>query len=81
MAQIRQKKPKIRAIGVTCSSLNKSHYQPLFKEEKRREALLKAVDAINSKHGEASIYPAITELTRKMQYSNILMKSVARCKG
>ena len=58
--------PKIRAFGVTCSNLTQSSYSPLFKEEKRREELIKAVDNINIRQGQGTIYPAMTILTRKI---------------
>ncbi|MDD5653959.1 MAG: hypothetical protein PHT31_07375, partial [Candidatus Omnitrophica bacterium] len=57
--------PRIRAIGVTCSHLFSANYPPLFKEEKRREELLKALDKINSRHGEGSIYPAIISIAKE----------------
>jgi DNA polymerase-4 len=58
---------KIRAIGVSCAKLQKSSYShPLFREEQRREGLIQAVDKINSRFGEDSIYPAVTTLARKM---------------
>lgn len=55
---------RIRAIGVTCSGLSKSVYQPLLSEDIRREELTKALDRINTRYGEGSIHPAITILTR-----------------
>ena len=58
------KNPRIRAIGVTCSSLSKGVYQPLLSEDVRREGLIKALDRINNRFGEGSIHPAITVLTR-----------------
>ncbi|MFA6357299.1 MAG: DNA polymerase IV [Candidatus Omnitrophota bacterium] len=64
MARLAAKNPRIRAIGVTCSSLSLSVYQPLFSEEIRREGLIKALDRINNRFGEGSIYPAITSFTR-----------------
>jgi DNA polymerase IV len=64
MAKSTLKNPRIRAIGVTCSSLSKGDYQPLLKEEIRREGLIQALDRINNRFGEGSIYPAITDLTR-----------------
>lgn len=67
MAKTGEKTPKIRALGVTCAALSEQAYPALFKEQKRREALLKAVDKINSRQGDGSIYPAITILTRRMQ--------------
>ncbi|MDD2752844.1 MAG: DNA polymerase IV [Candidatus Omnitrophica bacterium] len=57
--------PKIRAIGVTCSHLLAANYPPLFKEQKRREELIKALDKINSRHGEGSIYPAIISIAKE----------------
>ena len=49
MAKIGLRMPKIRALGVTASSLYKELYQPLFVEQKRREALVKTVDEINGR--------------------------------
>ena len=67
MAKTGKKMPKIRALGVTCGSLNQPNYPPLFKEQKKREELIKALDKINTRFGESSIYPAITDLTRRMK--------------
>ena len=64
MAKSALKNPRIRAIGVTCSSLSRGIYEPLLSEDIRREGLLKALDRINNRFGEGSIYPAITVLTR-----------------
>ncbi|MFZ2937491.1 MAG: hypothetical protein WA066_02160 [Candidatus Omnitrophota bacterium] len=64
MAKFGAKTPLIRAFGVSCSSLSKSIYQPLFREQKRREDLLKAVDKINSRYGDSSIYPAVISLAK-----------------
>jgi len=64
MAKSPLKNPKIRAIGVTCSSLFWGAYLPLLSEEIRREGLIRALDRINNRFGEGSIYPAITDLTR-----------------
>ena len=64
MLKSARKNPRIRAIGVTCSSLSWSIYQPLLREDIRREGLIKALDHINNRFGEGSIYPAITVLTR-----------------
>ncbi|MDO8489182.1 MAG: hypothetical protein Q7S42_03620, partial [Candidatus Omnitrophota bacterium] len=55
---------RIRAIGVTCSSLSWGIYQPLLSEEIRRKGLIQALDRINNRFGEGSIYPAVTVLTR-----------------
>lgn len=65
MANSGFKNPKIRAIGVTCSSLSWGTYQPLLSEEIRREGLIRALDRINNRFGEGAIYPAITDLTRQ----------------
>jgi DNA polymerase-4 len=64
MAKSHLKNPRIRAIGITCGSLAWGAYQPLFSEEIRREGLIRALDRINNRYGEGSIYPAITALTR-----------------
>jgi len=58
------KNPRIRAIGVICSSLSQGVYLPLLSEDIRREELIKALDRINNRFGEGSIHPAITVLTR-----------------
>jgi DNA polymerase-4 len=65
MAQIGQESPKIRAFGITCSKLTTSSYPLLFNEQKRREALTKAMDIINNRHGESTIFPAITIITKE----------------
>jgi len=65
-AKIGQKWPQIRALGVTCSSLENDDYLPLFIEQKRRGDLLKAVDKINGRFGDSSIYPAVVNLAKKM---------------
>ncbi len=64
MVKSRLQNSRIRAIGVTCSSLSRGSYQPLLREEIRREGLIQALDRINNRFGEGSIYPAITVLTR-----------------
>jgi DNA polymerase-4 len=68
MAKMGQKRalerPKIRALGVTCSNLYEANYPPLFKEQKRREDLIKALDKINSCFGEDTIFPAVITLTK-----------------
>ena len=64
MARTGLKNPRIRAIGVTCSSLSEGSYNHLLSEEIHREGLIKALDRINKRFGEGSIYPAITVLTR-----------------
>jgi len=65
MARITQKSHKTRALGVTVSGLAQQSYLPLLTEEKRREALIKAIDRINSRFGDSSIFPAQVILTRK----------------
>jgi len=67
MAKNFPKTPKIRAMGVTCSSLLTNNYLPLLAEDKRREALLKTVDKINYRFGESTVYPAVIELTKRMK--------------
>lgn len=67
MAKIGPKMPKIRAFGVTCGNLKQPDYPLLFKEQKRREALINSMDRINSRFGDGSIFPAIIDLTKKMQ--------------
>jgi DNA polymerase-4 len=67
MANSGQKAPRIRALGVSCSNLCQNNYAPLFKQQKRREELIKAMDKINNRYGDGSIYPAVITITRKMQ--------------
>jgi DNA polymerase-4 len=64
MVKLALKNPRIRAIGVTCSSLSRGSYQPLLSEDIRREELIKALDRINNRFGEGSIHPAQVVLTR-----------------
>lgn len=66
MAKTGQRTPKIRALGVSGSGLSESNYPPLLKEQKRREDLLKAIDEINTKLGEDTIYPAVVEFAKKI---------------
>jgi DNA polymerase-4 len=66
MSKLGPKTPKTRALGVTCSSFTHTSYLPLFDQQKSREALLEAVDRINDRFGDGSIYPAVITLTRKM---------------
>ncbi|MDD3088060.1 MAG: hypothetical protein PHP89_05810 [Candidatus Omnitrophica bacterium] len=63
MARMPQKAPKIRALGVSASQLTLQDGPFLLIEEKRREALIKAFDRINSRFGEGSIYPAQVTVT------------------
>jgi DNA polymerase-4 len=63
MAKMPQKRPKIRALGVSASQLNQTDCPLLLIEEKQREALVKALDRINSRFGEGAIYPAQIALT------------------
>jgi len=58
MARMPQKAPKIRALGVSVSQLSLRNSSSLLIEEKRREALIKAFDQINSRFGDGAIYPA-----------------------
>ena len=66
ITKIGKKIPKIRALGVTCSKLSQPVYPALFKEQKKREDLIQALDELNSRFGEGSIYPAVVTLTRKI---------------
>ncbi|MFA7284027.1 MAG: hypothetical protein WC066_05755 [Candidatus Omnitrophota bacterium] len=64
-SKIASKTPRIRLIGITCSGLSFNAYlNPLFKEDARREGLLRALDSINNRYGDGSIYPAVTALAR-----------------
>jgi DNA polymerase-4 len=67
MAKISHKTSRIRALGITCSKLSQTPLDPLFLEQKRREALLKTIDRINHRFGEFTIHPAIIALSRKMK--------------
>ena len=64
MAKTGQKSPKIRALGVTCSNLFPADNSALLKEDIRKEGLIKALDSINTRQGDWSIYPASVTLTR-----------------
>jgi len=67
MAKKGLKTPEIRAMGVTAGSLSLDSYPVLFLEQKRREGLIKAMDRINDRFGEDSIYPAVITFTRKLK--------------
>jgi len=65
MAKLGPQTPLVRAFGVSCSGLSQTAYaRPLFKEQKRRGDLLKALDSINSRFGDNSIYPAVITLAQ-----------------
>jgi DNA polymerase-4 len=64
-ANLLQKRPKIRALGVTTSQLILQDSPLLLIEEKRREALTIAFDQINSRFGDSSIFPAQVILTHQ----------------
>jgi len=66
IAVLGQRVPKIRALGISCSKLFSDDYPPLLKEQKRREGLIKALDRINSRFGENTIYPALITLAKKI---------------
>ncbi len=65
MAKLPKKGHKIRALGVTASHLSQESYLPLLLEEKRRDALVKAVDRVNARFGDGTIYPSQVILTRE----------------
>jgi hypothetical protein len=67
MAKIAPQMPHVRALGVTCSNLHSNDYPPLLNEQKRREDLIKAMDKINSRLGDGSIYPAVIDISKRMQ--------------
>jgi hypothetical protein len=55
-----QNPPKVRALGVTVSSLCRPQEQLYFGNHVSRQALNRALDRINSRFGEEAIYWAIT---------------------
>ncbi|RKY30091.1 MAG: hypothetical protein DRP74_07665 [Candidatus Omnitrophota bacterium] len=59
-----KKWPKVRAMGVSCSNLSRQNNLSLLKEVKRREDLVKAVDRINSRLGDWTIYPAAATMAK-----------------
>jgi DNA polymerase-4 len=67
MVKIGSRKPKVRALGVSCSNLSSTNYLPLFEPNKRREVLLAAIDKLNSKLGDETIYPAEILISRKQK--------------
>lgn len=48
----------VRCLGITLSGLTSDNHLPLLTEQKKREALLGAIDRINSKLGNWGIFPA-----------------------
>ena len=71
MARIGQNRPRIRAVGVTASQLTFQNSPLLLIEEKQREGLLKAIDRINRRFGDGSVYPAQIILTRKFCFNSL----------
>jgi len=65
LAKAPQGNPKIRALGVSVSQLTLQDYHPLLIEERRRDELIKALDRINGRFGDQTIFPAEVALTRK----------------
>ena len=58
LSQRKAKIMPVRALGVSLSSLNFDDAPPLFTEQKRREALLVAMDKINARYGDWTLSPA-----------------------
>jgi len=56
---------KVRAIGVSCSNFKSQEGLFLLTEQVKRCRLLNALDSINNKIGEWSIFPASITLTRQ----------------
>ncbi len=53
------KRPDLRLVGVSASSLiQKLHQLSLFPPQRRREKLLAAMDAVNDRYGESALTPA-----------------------
>ncbi|MCM8769232.1 MAG: hypothetical protein NC911_06100, partial [Candidatus Omnitrophica bacterium] len=48
----------VRLLGVSVSGLFRENQFPLFPEENRREKLFQAIDQINGKLGQGSVFPA-----------------------
>jgi len=65
MANLGHKPAKVRALGVIALGLKEPEYPPFLPEEIRRGELIKAVDRINNRFGESTVYPAQIQLTRK----------------
>lgn len=51
--------PRIRVMGISLSSLISDKTPPLLIEQKKREALLSAIDRINARYGDWTLSPAI----------------------
>ncbi|MBN3038497.1 MAG: DNA polymerase IV [Candidatus Omnitrophica bacterium] len=66
MDNLAQPRNPIRALGVTVSGLVPARSIYLFDEDKKRDSLLSAIDDINQRFGEWSIYPArLTSINSK----------------
>lgn len=52
----------VRALGVSLSGLISDQSPPLLTEQKKREALLKAMDQVNAKYGDWTLSPAVLGL-------------------
>lgn len=64
MKKIGPEIPKIRALGISVSSLFPAESYSLLKEDIKRRDLTEALDVINNRFGEWSIYPAIISLAK-----------------
>ncbi|MFH1899542.1 MAG: hypothetical protein ABIJ82_03715, partial [Patescibacteria group bacterium] len=53
---------RVRALGVSTSNFKVSEGLFLLDEDRKRLRLLRAIDAINSKTGEWSVFPASVKL-------------------
>jgi hypothetical protein len=56
--------PKIRGLGISVKSLFPAEKYFLLKEDIKRRDLTEALDLINNKFGDWSIYPAVISLAK-----------------
>jgi DNA polymerase-4 len=54
--------PVVRALGVSLSGLISDCALPLLTEQKKREALLSAMDRVNARYGDWTLSPAVLNL-------------------
>ena len=58
------KRLAVRALGVSVSALRRAQKNYLFEEDLKKRKIVQALDAVNDRFGEWTLYPAVLSLTR-----------------
>jgi DNA polymerase-4 len=54
----------VRALGISISGLRKAQKNYLFEEDEKIRDMIRAIDTVNDRFGEWTVYPAVLSLTR-----------------